>query len=69
MAISKKERQVIENVLDRLKGNGNAAPSVKEALTGDCGVYLSTWIIPALEILIGEGHRDLDLAVSLTGKG
>jgi hypothetical protein len=69
-----KEREIIENVVRRLKGepkpNGfqSASPEVLAALHDRrLRSYLDTWVIGALECLGTEGHeRDLDLGVSLS---
>jgi hypothetical protein len=69
-----KEREIIENVVRRLKGepkpNGfqSASPETLEALNNPAlRRYLDTWVIGALECLGVEGHkRDLDLGVSLS---
>ena len=61
--MGKKETLVLRNVIRRLRGE-NASPEVAAALTRVPKLYLETWVIPALEILIADG--DLDLAVDLT---
>lgn len=64
MAMTDTEQRVIRNVIRRLQGE-HAAPEVTAALTGPAGLYLQTWVIPALEALLPE-RRDVRLAQDLT---
>lgn len=50
--LNQSEAIVILNVIRRLRGE-KASNEVVAALTGPAGMYLETWIIPALRILIG----------------
>jgi hypothetical protein len=65
MALSKKEAQVIRNTIENLRGK-RAAGDAHTAITGPAKLYLESWVIPALEILLDEGKRNLDLAVDLS---
>lgn len=57
------EKRTIRNVVEALRG-GRATDEVRAALTGPCRLYLETWVIPALELLIKEDRTlgDLKLA-------
>jgi hypothetical protein len=61
--MTKTEKEIIENVIRRLRGQG-CSPEVKAALTGPAGLYLETWVISALEIMVSE-KRDMKLAADL----
>ena len=65
--MNKHEKQVIENVIRRLR-TPNAEPKVNEAVEETCKLYLETWVIGPLELLIAENRclRDLELAVHLS---
>ena len=63
--MGKTEREVLRNVVRLLRGE-NSSEEVAAALTGPAGLYLESWVIPALEILAGDKARDLKLALSLT---
>jgi hypothetical protein len=60
--VNSSEQQVIRNVIRRLRGE-HSSEEVTEALTGPARLYLETWVIPALELLMPE-HRDLKLALA-----
>lgn len=81
MSLSKTERAIITNVRDRLTwdradfggadGRGQLGSSQLDALVKErTRIYLDSWIIPALNILIDEDkdnrRSDLALALSLT---
>lgn len=63
--MGKTEKAVLRNVIRRLRGE-NSAPEVAAALTGPARIYLETWVIPALNILVQDSDRDLSLALRLT---
>lgn len=68
--MNKTEKQVIENVIRRLRGE-QASPQVRESLTDShTSLYLESWVIPALERLIREdrNRQDLQIAKDLSGK-
>lgn len=62
--MNKTERRVIRNLITKLGPDSRAIDSVKEALTGPARVYIRSWIIAPLELLIKEDREryDLDLA-------
>lgn len=82
MALTKLEEQAIRNVIDRLKQRNcgcsfgpnshetqavkaiNVLPQRVEAVSR---IYLDTWVIPGLELLLPE-KRNVKLAVGLSGK-
>jgi hypothetical protein len=69
------EREIITNVIRRLKGASYSNPALP-AEQGISRIYLDTWVIPALHILCGDDPdtgipsdrpRDLKLARGLSG--
>jgi hypothetical protein len=58
--MTKGEQEVIRNVIEKLRG-GRAAPKAREALTGPARLYLETWVIGSLQLLLPES-RDVSLA-------
>lgn len=69
MALGKSDREVIENVIKALRGEGSASPEIKEMLSNwRMRSWLDTWVVGALEILVDDNRtkRDLDLAVRLS---
>lgn len=68
--MTKTEQEVIRGVVRKLRGE-HAVDEVRDALTGVCGTYLESWVIPALELLLPEGtsrsgeKRDPKLAKDL----
>lgn len=61
--MNKTEKRVLRNVIKRLRGV-RASNEVAEALQGVCRIYLETWVIPPLELLVRDDRTiaDLDLA-------
>ena len=56
MSMSATEAQTIRNVLRALRGE-RCSEDVKAALTaGPTKLYLETWVIPALELILPEGR-------------
>lgn len=72
MSLSKTEQQVIENVIKRLKcqphpgGQSREADHVREALRGPAALYLETWVIPALELLLPGDKRSPQSALQIS---
>lgn len=72
MSLSKTEQQVIENLIKKLKcqphpsGQPREADHVREALRGPAALYLDTWVIPALELLLPGDKRSPELALRLS---
>lgn len=79
--MTKTEERVLRNVIRRLKcepiknwggvpGNTQQGESdeVRNALRGDAAIYLDTWVIPALELLLPGDRRDPALAQRLSGR-
>lgn len=74
MTMSNSEKQVIRNVIKRLRcephdnGFPREADRVREALTGDAKLYLETWVTGALVCLLDDepDQRDVKLALSLS---
>jgi hypothetical protein len=68
--MNKSEIEVIQNTIGRLsKDNGKCSGAVEEALNNrNLRIYLDTWVIPSLKLLIEEQRtrRDLELAVDLS---
>ena len=66
--MNKLEHETVANVIHRLRGE-RASAEIAEMLTGPCRLYLETWVIPALELLIKEERTiyDLRLAAKLSG--
>ena len=61
------EIATIQNVIRRLRGDERASPGVRAALTtGPAKLYLQTWVIPALELLLPGEKRDPRLARDLS---
>ena len=76
MALTKTEAATIHNVIKRLKkpncgcSNGIGTEAIVKAVNDEgieavSRIYLDTWVIPALELLIGE-NRDPKLAEDLS---
>ncbi len=63
--MTKSEEATIRNVIKKLRGE-HAAPKVKEALTGTASLYLETWVISALELLLPGPKRNPKLAQELS---
>lgn len=63
--MTKAEIDTIQNVIGKLRGE-QAAPEVKAALTGPAGLFLETWVISALELLLPGEKRDPALARRLS---
>ncbi len=63
--MTKTEEATIRNVIESLRGE-RASPEVKEALTGPAKLYLETWVIAALELLLPGPRRDPKLARRLS---
>lgn len=61
------EEYVIKKVIARLEcqprpdGSEGESPEVREALRGPAKLYLETWVIPPLRMMLRE-HRDIELA-------
>lgn len=58
MTISNSEAQVIRNVISKLRGHERQSEEVRAALTGPARLYLQSWIIPALELLLPEERAE-----------
>ena len=76
MALTKTEAATIHNLITRLKkpncgcSNGIGTEAIVKAVNDEgieavSRIYLDTWVIPALELLIGE-NRDPKLAEDLS---
>jgi hypothetical protein len=68
MTIGKREERVIRNVIKRLRGD-KASSIVEMALKGrELSLYLDSWVIPALELIIKDERTldDLKLADELS---
>jgi hypothetical protein len=66
--MNKSEIQVIKNVIERLQGK-SACSEVNTALTEkDVSLYLNTWVISSLKLLIKDDRslEDLELAKRLS---
>lgn len=78
MSLSNTEQEVIQNVISRLRcepvklQNGTTmngeADEVREALTGPAKLYLDTWVINALEMLLPGERRNPQLARRLSSR-
>lgn len=55
------ERRVILDVIRRLRGEGGS-PEVAAAFAGPARIYLESWVIPALQLLVKDGRTRRDLA-------
>ena len=74
--MTKTEQQVIENVIKRLRCETHKLPDgterqresdeVRAALTGDAKLFLDTWVIGALELLLPGESRNPELALRLS---
>lgn len=68
--MNKSETKVIENVIRHLeKDNDRCSDAVKLALNDkNLRIYLDTWVLPAMRLLIDEQRTayDLNLAVELS---
>lgn len=78
MSLTKQEQTVIRNLLRRLKApncgcshfgeaEATAAELNARGLEVPSRIYLDTWVIPGLEMLLPES-RNVDLAERLTGR-
>lgn len=81
MALTKAEQQIIENVIARLRCTpihnwggipGNTqhgeADEVRAALTGPAKLYLDTWVIMVLELMLPGEFRDPALGARLSSR-
>lgn len=64
--MTNQEKRIIANVIKRLNG-GRSSDEVRQALTGPTRLYLQTWVLSALELMIkpNRTRRDIDLADDL----
>lgn len=79
MALTKQEQTVIRNLIRRLKApncgcshitaqSDEIADLNARGLEVPSRIYLDSWVIPGLEMLLPES-RNVDLAERLTGRG
>lgn len=65
--LTQSEEYVIKKVIARLEcqlrrdGTHGEADDVREALLGPAKIYLDTWVIAPLRMMLRE-HRDIELA-------
>ena len=65
--MTKTEHAVLINVIDKLKGNGRASDEINEILANhNFRLWLDTWVVPPLELIVPSTFRDPDLALSLS---
>lgn len=67
MALGKAERTIIKNTIARLRRETCTSERVEEALESS-RLWLETWVIPPLEVLLKEkrGYFDLEDAVKMS---
>jgi hypothetical protein len=66
MSMSKKEQEIIANIIKRLGDDGTATPEIREMLNNRMmRLWLDTWVTGALECML-EPHRNIDLGVRLS---
>ena len=65
--MTKTEAEVLFNVVQRLKGEGNASSDVKAVLASKpFKLWLDTWVIAPLTYITPGDNRDPALALSLS---
>lgn len=71
MSLSDTERKIILGVIDSLKGRPSTSPEVVEALQGPARLFLSTYVIGPLEIMVSDErqacrHHDMKTALYMS---
>jgi hypothetical protein len=76
MSLTKTEEYVIRNLIKRLRcepvkwqdgtEHPGEADKVRDALTGDAKLFLESWVIAPLELLLPGDDRDPELAWKLS---
>jgi hypothetical protein len=61
------EKRAIRKVIRRLRPEEGVSPKVREALNGPARLYLDTWVIGVLELLVKDDRSlgELKLAAEL----
>jgi hypothetical protein len=61
------EKRALRKVIKRLRPQEGVTPSIREALNGPARLYLDTWVIGVLELLVKDDRTlaELKLAAEL----